>query len=508
MSVKEQYQSLSQFYYEELGNALRISGVLLAPGIWKGTVYAVEQIKALYEKFKDHLLSMPLVVEHFRDPNYLGRVVGKHTNIKFDAKTGSILYQADVTDPEAIKDIKADRFIGTSVANWVDFIPSEDGIHAANLMPVNNSLTASPACKKCVINSVTNMSEDEKERSIAYYGMFPLSEILETLSQKPESCKCPHMDLSEAKDAQELSVIPFAAHTKADEGEAWNFGSSEYSLEQLKMACTVIVGDPKNKTSYKLPHHKTSGAVVWHGVHSAFAAIAGARGGVHMPTSDIGGAKAHLLKHYKQFDKKPSQHMNIEDFDAAMLEILSLETNLTQEVDNMSNKPNDQEPAPVVQSTPTVTTPTVTTPAVTQPVATPAVTNSVPATPPVTPQTTPVQPANVPSPGPVPATRQEPTTVVDMKLLRNMIEDVIGEKIKTMIIPPVTPPSTPPTPPAVTPAVVPASPPATPPSTPPAEPTLTRQQVVDEVVKLNRDELLDAAAGMLIKREDVEEKWE
>jgi len=68
--------------------------------------------------------------------------------------------------------------------------------------------------------------------------------------------------------------------------------------------CTIIVGDSENKTSYKLPHHRADGyATVWRGVAACAAVLMGARGGVDAPTSDIAGAKTHIAKHYKDFDK-------------------------------------------------------------------------------------------------------------------------------------------------------------------------------------------------------------
>lgn len=62
-------------------------------------------------------------------------------------------------------------------------------------------------------------------------------------------------------------------------------------------------GDPDAKGSYKLPHHLPTGEVVWNGVKAAGAALMGARGGVELPETDIAGVKAHLAKHYAQFDQ-------------------------------------------------------------------------------------------------------------------------------------------------------------------------------------------------------------
>ena len=45
--------------------------------------------------------------------------------------------------------------------------------------------------------------------------------------------------------------------------------------------------------------------MVWRGVAAAGAVLMGARGGVNASPEEIAGAKGHLGKHYKQFDKEP-----------------------------------------------------------------------------------------------------------------------------------------------------------------------------------------------------------
>jgi len=60
--------------------------------------------------------------------------------------------------------------------------------------------------------------------------------------------------------------------------------------------------------SYKLPHHDIIDGelmVVWTGVAGAGAVCQGARGGADIPDADMDGVKAHLARHYAQFDKVP-----------------------------------------------------------------------------------------------------------------------------------------------------------------------------------------------------------
>lgn len=113
----------------------------------------------------------------------------------------------------------------------------------------------------------------------------------------------------------EKGVITYsAAHSggtpKAPEDEEWD-GAAEVaaaSVDDLKVMCAWVDSEnPDVKNSYKLPHHKAAGehAVVWRAVAAAGAALMGGRGGVDIPEGDVAGVKAHLAKHYQEFDKTP-----------------------------------------------------------------------------------------------------------------------------------------------------------------------------------------------------------
>mgnify|MGYP001560382615 CR=1 FL=1 len=96
---------------------------------------------------------------------------------------------------------------------------------------------------------------------------------------------------------------------KAGEGEDWDAGAEVMAAEvdDLKVMCAIVQGDPELKTSYKLPHHKAVGghAIVWRAVAAAGAVLMGGRGGIDATDAEKGGAKAHLGKHYQEFDREP-----------------------------------------------------------------------------------------------------------------------------------------------------------------------------------------------------------
>lgn len=100
-------------------------------------------------------------------------------------------------------------------------------------------------------------------------------------------------------------AIPYKK-TSLDETGAWDAAREVASadVDDLKIMCAWVGDDSENKTSYKLPHHRAKGhACVWRAVAACAAVIMGARGGADIPESDVGGVKAHIAKHYADFDK-------------------------------------------------------------------------------------------------------------------------------------------------------------------------------------------------------------
>jgi len=106
---------------------------------------------------------------------------------------------------------------------------------------------------------------------------------------------------------EEKAAIPYKRTPLADEGTGWDAAREvrEAEVDDLKIMCAIVEGDPENKTSYKLPHHKANGEhpCIWRAVVNCAAILMGARGGVDAPPASIAGAKTHIGKHYQDFDK-------------------------------------------------------------------------------------------------------------------------------------------------------------------------------------------------------------
>ena len=108
---------------------------------------------------------------------------------------------------------------------------------------------------------------------------------------------------------QHLSEKPWSDYTSAD-----------YSVEQWHAACLIHQheGAPTSKGQCKLPVKTPNGAVNRNAVHSAAAALAGARGGVHASSEEKASAAKALIRYYHQMDEKPPPslltHSNVIEF--------------------------------------------------------------------------------------------------------------------------------------------------------------------------------------------------
>lgn len=135
-----------------------------------------------------------------------------------------------------------------------------------------------------------------------------------------------------AKEEEESKrVLPYKSSLGTlPESEVWD-GAGERAkatVEDLKLMCAWVKDESEdNKSAYKLPHHKAEGhKAVWRGVAASMASLLGARGGADIPEADRRGVYNHLVKHYKEFDKKAPEFRLIEEQALANLdeELLAL----------------------------------------------------------------------------------------------------------------------------------------------------------------------------------------
>ena len=158
--------TLASFAYEELGEKLKIRGILIAPGIWNNLLYSKEEIKRMYDNYKDLLDTLPIVVEHGRDPEFAYKQVGSHTSTRYNSKLGAIEFEGIVEDPKAVQYIKNGTFGAVSLKSSLLIIKKGELSAGINIKPIDSSLTRAPACNTCRITYVGELSE-----GMSFYGI-------------------------------------------------------------------------------------------------------------------------------------------------------------------------------------------------------------------------------------------------------------------------------------------------------------------------------------------------
>jgi hypothetical protein len=114
------------------------------------------------------------------------------------------------------------------------------------------------------------------------------------------------MDYSKASEDREWGASAAEARLRS-----WAGGPDKGNVDWSKYREGFAWYDSENAEifgAYKLPHHDISDGrlvVVWRGVAAAGAAVQGGRGGSDIPDADMAGVKAHLARHYREFDRTP-----------------------------------------------------------------------------------------------------------------------------------------------------------------------------------------------------------
>lgn len=169
LSTPKEAVSLSSFSTKDLKNKLKIIGVLLAEGTWGGIYWGGEEIKKMVKKRQDLLDKMELTAEHEKDDSWGNKQRGYHEKVTYNNKLKAAIYEGIIDDSKAIDAIKDGFFRATSMR--VKFTPKfVDGRKiATDLEPINNTLTAYPACKTCSIFNWKELSDNGD--SIEYFGV-------------------------------------------------------------------------------------------------------------------------------------------------------------------------------------------------------------------------------------------------------------------------------------------------------------------------------------------------
>jgi len=127
---------------------MKIHGVLIAEGIWKGVLWRYEEMK----KVINELMKLNLLVQHGETKDFKSKLVGKMTKLVPNDMLKAILFEADIVDERAIELVKKGILDAVSIKGiWKMLDTTKMPPEGVGFDPIEFSLTPSPACKNCLI---------------------------------------------------------------------------------------------------------------------------------------------------------------------------------------------------------------------------------------------------------------------------------------------------------------------------------------------------------------------
>jgi len=210
LGIKEEV-TLSNFTWKEAENALKISGILLAPGIWKEVYYPAEEIKKMVQRYSEELEKLPMDAEHGHDIKFNDKVVGKQTKVEWNDTLKAAIYEGIISDPQAIDCIKKGEKESTSLKSKSKRVVRGGIETALDIEPISNSLTATPACKSC---NITFWEEMSQERKALTFAIIEESELFkEGQDNKKEEIKMSEQEF----ELKEGEVLAFPSEDEKEE---------------------------------------------------------------------------------------------------------------------------------------------------------------------------------------------------------------------------------------------------------------------------------------------------
>jgi len=145
---------------------LIITGIALAEGKWNDKYYDHEVVSQALDLLK----GMPVYVEHQKTREYGERQVGEVVSAEWNDLIKAALFKISITDEDARRDVLSGRFKAVSLGGHTEIELKNGEKIVKRLLFDEISLTETPACKKCLIMHVENLSKhlrekEEKEKS-------------------------------------------------------------------------------------------------------------------------------------------------------------------------------------------------------------------------------------------------------------------------------------------------------------------------------------------------------
>jgi len=220
---------------------LKISGVLIAEGVWKGVKYDFEEMCKALDKFQ----GLPIKVMHGHSDEFGDRNVGKVIKVAKDPILRAIVFEGIITDNRAAELVKDGTFNAISIKGAFKEISNDVPPVGRDYTPIEASLTGSPACDNCYIFNVEELSKSLKESDKANsIGEREMSEVEEVEIKEDQVLVVPK-NFSELKEGDTFEfevksldeVLKEVSLQEDEEGEA----------KEVKKIKKVIIRVPPGK---------------------------------------------------------------------------------------------------------------------------------------------------------------------------------------------------------------------------------------------------------------------
>ena len=177
---------------------LKISGVLIAEGVWKGVKYDFDEMCKALDKFQ----GLPIKVMHGHSEEFGDKNVGKVIKVAKDPILRAIVFEGIITDDKAAELVKDGTFNAISIKGAFKEISNDVPPVGKDYTPMEASLTGSPACDNCYIFNVEELSKSLKESNKAdSIGEREMSEVEEIEIKEDQVLVVPE-NFSELKEGE------------------------------------------------------------------------------------------------------------------------------------------------------------------------------------------------------------------------------------------------------------------------------------------------------------------
>ena len=213
---------------------IRIRGILLGEGIWKGKFWSAKEIEEMCRRASKRLKkeAIPLDVEHGQDERFLKNgervIVGYLETLRFVPEIKACVHSSIITDKDAIKLVKNGELKGVSAEILADVVKinMSEGMPyilnnekaqfmVKNLELLRVSLTKTPACGisyNLYVEALSRTNDKSEEDNI---------ESVENMSKELEETK--GTEATEVKEQEELAKKKKSKKEKKEEKEEYPY---------------------------------------------------------------------------------------------------------------------------------------------------------------------------------------------------------------------------------------------------------------------------------------------